>query len=41
MKRAISLISYHFNTDLKQARETLKGLVLTAPYFKNKFNNKK
>ena len=41
MKRAISLTAYHFNTDLKQARETLKGLVLTTPYFKNKFNNKK
>ena len=37
MKKSISLISYYYNIEPKQARETLKGLVLSAPYSKNKF----
>ena len=37
MKKSISLISHYYNIEPKQARETLKGLVLSAPYSKNKF----
>jgi len=37
MKKSISLITYYYNIEPKQARETLKGLVLSAPYSKNKF----
>ena len=37
MKKSISLISYYYNIEPKQARETLKGLVLSAHYSKNKF----
>src|SRR3954447_18498605 len=37
MKKSISLISHYYNIEPKQARETLKGLVLSAPYFKNKY----
>ena len=41
MERAIALTAYYFNIEPKNAREKLKGLVITAPYFKNKFTNKK
>ena len=41
MKKSISLISHYYNIEPKQARETLKGLVLSAPYSKNKFQQKK
>ena len=37
MKKSISLISYYYNIEPTQARETIKGLVLSAPYSKNKF----
>jgi hypothetical protein len=36
MKKSISLISYYYNIEPTQARETIKGLVLSAPYSKNK-----
>ena len=36
MKKSISLISHYYNIEPKQARETLKGLVLSANYFKIK-----
>jgi hypothetical protein len=37
MKKSMYLISHYYNIKPKQARETLKGLVLSAPYSKNKF----
>jgi hypothetical protein len=37
MKKSITLISHYYNIEPKQARETLKGLVLSAHYSKNKF----
>jgi hypothetical protein len=37
MKKSISLISYYYNIEAKQARETLKGFVLSSNYFKIKF----
>ncbi len=41
MKKSISLISWYFNIEPKHARETLKGLVLSAPLLlKINFNSK-
>jgi hypothetical protein len=37
MRKSISSISHYYNIEPKKARETLKGLVLSSPYSKNKF----